>query len=121
MSQNWVLGQLLSLQKLREGSAATVLSVDLLNLDGVVTEEEVEGVEFVTTIVANISPEDLKAENATIVVKEALQASVRASTLQFHLDVVLELGLIGRHLLHVDHGTCELEGVLWIILRITDI
>ena len=81
VSQDWGLGQLLSLQQLREGGAATVLCVDLLDLDGVITEEEVQGVEFITTVVADVLPKDLEAEDAAIVVKEALEAAVGATTL----------------------------------------
>lgn len=81
MSQDWGLGQLLSLQQLREGGAATVLCVDLLDLDGVITEEEVQGVEFITTVVADVLPKDLEAEDAAIIVKEALEAAVGATTL----------------------------------------
>ena len=71
----------MSLQQLREGGAATVLCVDLLDLDGVITEEEVQGVEFITTVVADVLPKDLEAEDAAIVVKEALEAAVGATTL----------------------------------------
>ena len=81
MSQDWGLGQLLSLQQLREGGAATVLCVDLLDLDGVITEEEVQGVEFITTVIADVLPKDLEAEDAAIIVKEALEAAVGATTL----------------------------------------
>ena len=121
MSEDWLLGELLSLEELREGSATTVLGVDLLDLDGVIAKEEVEGVELVTTIVADISPQDLEAENTTIIVEEALETAVRASTLQFDLNVVLELSLIGRGLLHVDHGASVREGILGVVLRGTDV
>ena len=36
VGQNWGLGKLLTLKKLGEGSAATVLSVDLIDLNSVV-------------------------------------------------------------------------------------
>ena len=121
MSEDWVLGELLSLKKLGEGSATTVLGVDLLDLNGVVAEEEVEGVELVTTIVADISPKDLEAENTTIVVEEALEATVGASALQLDFNVVLEFSLIGRSLLHVDHGAGVSEGILGEVLSSADV
>ena len=119
--EDWVLGQLLSLQELREGSAATVLCVDLFNFDGVIAEEEVQGVEFVTAVVANILPEDLKAEDTSIIVQETLEAAVRTSTLQFDLNIILEFSLIGRNLLHINHRSGELEWVFWVILSLANI
>ena len=60
VSQDRCLGKLLALEELREGGSAAVLRVNLLNLHRVVTEEEVEGVELVATIVCHILPQDLK-------------------------------------------------------------
>ena len=121
MGEDGVLGELLSLEELGERSTATVLRVDLLDFHGVVAQEEVEGVELVATVVGNILPQDLEAEDTSVVVEEALETAVGASTLQFDFDVVLELSLVGRSLLHVDHGASVLEGILRVILRCTDV
>ena len=116
VSQDWVLGKLLALEELREGSTAAVLCVDLLNLHRVVTKEEVEGVELVATIVSHILPQDLEGEDATVIVKEALEATVGSATLQLDLDIVLELSLVGRCLFHVDHAASMLERIVRVIL-----
>ena len=121
MRENWRLCELLSLQELGEGSAARVLSVDLLNIDGAVRQEEVEVVELVTTVVGKVLPQDLEAKDTAIVIQELLETTVRATTLQLNLDVVFELSLIGRGLLHVDHGASEREGVSRVVLGLTDI
>ena len=121
VGQDGGLGELLSLEKLGEGSTATVLGVDLLDLDGSVAEEEVELVELVAAIVGVVTPEDVEAKDTTIVVKEALETTVGTATLQLDLNVVLELSLIGRNLLHVDHAAGVLEGIFGVILGSTDI
>ena len=121
VGQDGGLGELLSLEKLGEGSTATVLGVDLLHLDGSVAEEEVELVELVAAIVGVVTPEDVEAKDTTIVVEEALETTVGTATLQLDLNVVLELSLIGRNLLHVDHAAGVLEGICGVILGSTDI
>ena len=121
MSQDWGLSQLLSLQQLGEGSSSTVLRVDLLDLDRVVTEEEVKRVEFVTAIVADVLPEDLEGEHASVVVEEALEATVGASTLQLNFNVVFELSLVGWNLFHVDHGASVREWVGRVVFSSADV
>lgn len=103
MSQNWGLGKLLSLQQFGEWCPSRVGCVDLFHLDRVVGQEVVHSVELVATIIGDIVPQNFEAEDATVVVEEALQATVGTATLQLNFDVVLELSLIGRDLLHVDH------------------
>ena len=115
VSQDWLLGKLLALEELREGSTAAVLCVDLLNLHRVVTEEEVESVELVATVVGSILPQDLEGEDATVIVKEALEATVGSTTLQLNLDIVLELSLVGRSLFHIDHAASMLEWVVRVV------
>ena len=110
------LGELLALEQLGEGGAARVLRVDLLNLNGVVRQEVHQSVELVTAIVGEIFPEDLEGEDAAVVIEELLEAAVRSSTLQLHFDVVLELGLVGWGLLHVDHGTGVRERIIGVVL-----
>ena len=58
-----------------------VLPVNLLDFNGVVAQEEVQGVELVSTIVCGVLPQDLKAQDTTIVVEEALKTTVRSATL----------------------------------------
>ena len=115
------LGKLLALKKLGERSTARVLGVDLLNLNSVISKEVHESVELVTTVIRVVLPQDGEAEDAAIVIQELLETAVRASTLQLDLDVVLELSLIRRSLLHVDHGAGMLEGILRVVLSGTDI
>ena len=115
--QDGSLGELLALQELREGLAAAVLRVDLLHLHRVVAEEVVQGVELVTSVVAVVWPQDAEGEDASVVVEEALQATVWSATLQLDLVVVLELGLIRRRLLHVDHAARLLKRVIRVGLR----
>ena len=121
MRQDWGLGQFLPLQELREGRAATILCIDLLDLDRVVAQEVVQRVEFVTTVVADILPKDFEAKNATVIVQEALKAAIGTATLQFDLDVVLEFGLIGRHLFHVNHGSGVFKWVFRVVLRLANV
>ena len=116
VSQDGVLGKLLALEELREGGTATVLCVNLLNLYRIVTEEEVECVELVTTIVCCVLPQDLEGEDTAVIVKEALEATVGSTTLQFDLDIVLKLSLVGRCLFHIDHGASMLEWVIRVVL-----
>jgi len=121
VSQDWVLGKLLALEELREGSTAAVLCVDLLDLHRVVTEEEVEGVELVATIVSHILPQDLEGEDTTVIVKEALEATVGSATFQLDLDIVLELSLVGRCLFHVDHAASMLERIVRVVLGLSNV
>ena len=58
----------------------------------------------------------MESQDAAVIVKELLETAVRATTLQFNLDVVLELSLIRRSLLHVDHGSSVLEGIGRVVL-----
>ena len=81
VGQNGLLGQLLALQQLREWGATVVLRVDLLDLDGVVAQEVVEGVELLTTIVRDVVPKDLEAEHAPVVIQEALESAVGPAAL----------------------------------------
>ena len=105
VSKDWCLSELLALEKLRESCLSAVGSVDLLDLHRVVAEEEVELVELLAAIVAVVLPQDVEAKDVAVVVEELLKTTVRATTLQLHLNVVLDFGLIGRSLLHVDHRT----------------
>ena len=121
MGKDWRLCELLALQKLREGSTTRVLRVDLLHFDGVVGEEEHHGVVLVATIICEVFPLDGEAEDAAIIVQELLETTVGATTLQFDLNVVFEFSLIGRRLLHVDHGAGVCEWILRVVLCWTDI
>ena len=95
--------------------------VDLLHLDGVIGEEEHQRVVLVATIIAEVFPLDLEVEDATVIVEELLETAVGATSLQLDLNIVLELGLIGRGLLHVDHGAGVGEWVSRVILRCANI
>ena len=121
VSQDGVLGKLLALEELREGGTATVLCVNLLNLYRIVTEEEVECVELVTTIVCCVLPQDLEGEDTTVIVKEALEATVGSATLQLDLDIVLELSLVGRSLFHIDHAAGMLERIVRVVLSLSNV
>jgi hypothetical protein len=116
MSQNWGLGKLLSLQQFGERCPSWVSCVDLFHLDRVVGQEVVHSVELVATIIGDIVPQNFEAEDATVVVEEALKATVGTATLQLNFDVVLELSLIGRDLLHVDHLSWMSEGISGVVL-----
>ena len=114
VGEDWGLGELLALQKLGEGSTATVSCVDLLYLYGVVAQEEVQLVELFAAVVAVVLPQDVEAEDIAVVLKELLETTVRATTLQLDLNVVLEFGLIRGSLLHVDHGA----GLRVLVIRV---
>ncbi len=118
---NWRLGQLLSLQQLGERSSSRVGCVDLLHLHRVVGQEVVQRVELVTAIVGHIIPEDFEAKNTSIIVKEALKAIVRTATLELDFDVVFELSLVRRGLLHVNHLARAVEQVLGVALGLSDV
>ena len=121
VSQDRLFGKLLALKELGEGGTAAVLCVDLLNLYRVVAKEKVEGVELVTTIVSHILPQDLEAEDTAVIVKEALEATVRSATLQLNLDIVLELSLVGRSLFHIDHAAGMLERIVRVVLSLSNV
>jgi len=112
VSQDGRLGELLSLQEHGERIASRVLLRDLLHLDGVVREEEVEGVELITTIVAGVLPVDAERQHLSVVLKEGVQVAVVTAAAQLDLVVVLALGSVWRVLLVVDHGAGCLVRIL---------
>ena len=121
VSENGCFGEHLLLKEHWEGESATVLGVDLLDFDLLVGQEVVETVVLLAAIVTVVVPEDSEGKNVAVVVEEALQVLVGATTLQLDLVVVLELSKIGRVLLHVDHGTRVDEGIVWEALWGSDI
>ena len=121
VSQDGRLGKLLLLKKHWEWESATVLGVDLLDLDGVVLEEVVQTVVLLTTVVTAVLPENFEGKYLAVVVKETFQILVRAATFQFDFVVVLVFSQIGRVLLHVDHGTSLGERIVGEVLRAADV
>jgi len=118
---DWLLGEFLSLKEHWEGEPAAVRGVDLFDLYGLVAQEEVEGVEFLTSVVARVVPADSKGKHIAVIGSKALEVLVGAATLEKHLDVVLVLSQIGRVLLEVDHGTSSGEFVIWEALGTTQV
>ena len=116
MSKNWLLGELLLLEKHWEWEPSTVLGVNFLNFNTVVAQEVIKTVELVATIVTVVLPEDLEGKNLAIVIKETLKVLVGTATFQFDLVVVLVLSQIRWVLLHIDHGSCVSEGIVWEVL-----
>jgi len=102
----------LPLKKHGEGVAATVLLGDFFNLNSVVGEEEVEGVEFVATIVTLVFPVDRERKDFPVVLEEGVKVAIVTTSTKAHLEVVFELSLIWRVLLEVDHSTSVLVEVL---------
>jgi hypothetical protein len=117
MGEDWSFSQLLLFQKHWEWETAGVLGIDLLNLDSSIRQEVVEDVVLVTTVIGSVFPEDVEAENLSIVVKETLESLVWSSSLKEHLDVVLHLSLVWRSLLVIDHQPGLGEKILWVALR----
>jgi len=117
MGKDWSLSQLLLFQKHWEWETARVLGIDLLNLNSSVRQEVVENVILITTVIGSVFPEDVEAENLSIVVKETFESLVWSSSLKEHLDVVLHLSLVWRSLLVVDHQPGLGEKILWVALR----
>jgi len=72
MSQDWGLSELLLLKEHWEGESTRVLSIDLFNLDSAVREEVIENVVLVSTIIGSVLPEDIEAENFSVIIKETL-------------------------------------------------
>jgi len=103
VSENWLLGKSLSLEEHGEGVASTVLDSDLLDLERVVSEEVVQSVVLVTTIVGLVFPEDGEGENLAIVLEERVEVSVSTATTKSDFVVVLHLSSIWRVLLEVNH------------------
>lgn len=114
MGKNWSLSQFLFLQEHWERCSSRVLSVDLLNLNSTIRKEVVENVVLVTTIVGSILPQDIEAQNFSVIVKEAFESLIWSSSLELHFDVLFDLSLIWWGLLHVDHGSSLGEQVLWV-------
>ena len=117
MGQDWGFGQFLLFQEHWEWETTGVLGIDLLNLNSAIRQEIVEDVVLVTTVIGSIFPEDVEAENLSIVVKETLESLVWSSSLKEHLDVVLHLSLVWRSLLVVDHQPGLGEKICWVALR----
>ena len=117
VSKNGGLGESLLLKEHREGETARVLGVDLLDLNLTVRKVVVEDVELVTTVVGAVLPKDVEGQNLAVVVEEGLESLVRATTLKLHLDVLLDLSLIRRSLLVVNHGASVSEVVIGLALR----
>lgn len=121
VGQDRFLRQFLLLEQHRERVVTRVLSDNLLNLDAAVRQVVVEDEELVATVVALVLPEDVEAQHLAVVVEERLKVLVRAATLQVNLDVLLDLCLVGRRLLEVDHGTGVSEVVVRETLRLVEL
>jgi len=118
MSQHWDLGQFLSSEEHGEWIAAIVWSDDLLNLNGVVTKEEVKTIVFIATVVSSVPPQNSKRKNLAVIVKERFKGiGIWSATLKANFEVVLVLGKIWRVLLKVDHSTGSQEGIIGERLR----
>lgn len=116
VSENWLLGKLLFLEEHWEWESTRVLCVNLLDFNVSVGEEVVQDVVLITSIVTTVLPQDIEAQHFPVVIKEAFQILVWSSTLEADLDVLLDLSLIGRSLLHIDHGSSVCELIVWISL-----
>ena len=70
MGQDWSLGELLLFQKHWERETAGVLGIDLFHLNSAIGQEVVEDVVFVTAIISSVLPQDIEAQNFSIVIQE---------------------------------------------------
>jgi hypothetical protein len=96
--------ELLTSKEHWEGVLAVVGLDDFLDLNGVVGEEVVATVVFVTTIVTVVLPHNGEGEDLAVIIEERLEVLVGTTTFKHHFDVVLVFSQIWGVLLHVDHG-----------------
>jgi len=111
MGQNRRLCESLTLEEHGESVLSGVLLGDLLDLDRVVRQEEVEGVELVTAIVGNVLPVDREGEDLAVVLEERVEVAVVTATSELDLVIVLEPFRVWGVLLVVDHVAGRLVGV----------
>jgi hypothetical protein len=112
MSKNGSLGKSLLLEKHGEWSTSRILGIDFFDLNLAIGKIVVEDVELITTIIGAILPKDIEGKNLTVIIQEGLKSLVGATTFKLDLNILLDLSLIGRGLLHVDHSTSVGEVVL---------
>jgi hypothetical protein len=105
MSKNGSLGKSLLLEKHGEWSTSRILGIDFFDLNLAIGKIVVEDVELITTIIGAILPKDIEGKNLTVIIQEGLKSLVGATTFKLDLNILLDLSLIGRGLLHVDHST----------------
>ena len=60
VGQDGGLGELLSLQEHRERGFTVILLIDFLNLNGTISQEEVQDIKLITTIIGAIRPYNVK-------------------------------------------------------------
>ena len=111
MGQNRRLCESLTLEEHGESVLSGVLLGDLLDLDRVVRQEEVEGVELVTAIVGDVLPVDREGEDLAVVLEERVEVAVVTATSELDLVIVLEPFRVWGVLLVVDHVAGRLVGV----------
>jgi len=116
VSKKWLLCELLSLKKHWERNLAVVGLVDFLHFNGLIGQEEVEDIVLVTTVIAGVFPKDVEREDLTVILEEAVEVLVWATSLEHDLDIVLVLSKIGRILLHRDHCASLGERIVGIAL-----
>lgn len=121
VSENWLFGKSLSLEEHGEGVASTVLDSDLLDLERVVSEEVVQSVELVTTIVGGVFPVDGEGENLAVVLEERVEVSVSTATTKSDFVVVLHLSCIWRVLLEVNHFAGLLVRIVGKTFRVSEV
>ena len=112
VSKNGSLSKSLLLKEHGERSTSRVLGVDFFDLNLAIGKIVVENIELITTIISAILPKDIEGKNLAVIIQERLKSLVGATTFKLDLNVLFDLSLIGRSLLHVDHGTSVGEVVL---------
>jgi len=120
VSENRLLGELLSLEEHREGVASRVLLGDLLNLARVVGEEVVKGIVLNTTVVGLVIPEDGEGEDLSVVLEERVEVSVGTATTKSDFIVVLHLTCIWRILFEVNHSASLLVRIIGKAFGVTE-
>ena len=104
------------LQKHWEWILSAVLVVNLLDLNIAVRQVVVKNEVLVSTIEASVLPQDIEAQNFSVIVQEAFKSLVWSSSLQLNFNVVFQFSLIGWSLLIVYHSSSLGEQVFWIAL-----
>jgi hypothetical protein len=121
VSENGSLSESLSLEEHGEGVASTVLDSDLLDLKRVVSEEVVQSVVLVTTIVSLIFPEDGERKDLSVVLEERVEVSVGTATTKSDFVVVLHLSLIWGILFEVNHFAGLLVRIIGKTFRVSKV
>jgi len=109
VSQEGVLGELLSSEEKREGILSRVLLVDFLDFDSIISQEEVHSVELKTTFKSSIVPDGIKRKDFSVVLEVFGQSTIGVTTLKLNFEIFLVLLGIRRRDLEVLNGGIIVE------------